>query len=916
MLFEIEILVNGVPFKYLRPDQARNVPPKAHSIRGLHPCLKITIRIKIQYFESKLEEEKIFDLDQDLRCIDFQMQPFELTYIAKDGKIIKFYPDCWAIFIDGQQYVFDIKPSSELARLEQDEIWKLRLDAILKFCAQHGMKYLILTEKNIRGTRLNNIKDCLVAAKHFNPSCLNIDIKGFDKLLRSFLGKDSITFRDLVNLLTLKSKIPMAEIISLLKYKIYFGTLFIDWNTPLEDTPVSLYGEVPVSSHELPETDQLENEFDGIISGEKMPLEKGNVLADKDKRTVIERERLIKPIIDTFGKDASKQDVEAIRKVKGLPSSTYKWYLAWKKHGLQGLKPNRSERRKRRLAERDAEFLASFVESWNSGQVISKKAAYDAYCEACNKLDQKIQPVSDKTFFAEIAKLPFSEQQGKRAARTLHSIAKSLFGAFVEARYPGYFVQMDHTLLDIWLISAFTLKPLGRPWITLGIDGFSGSPWGYHLSFDNPSYETVTQAIINGISKKEESSRWDAFKRRLVKQGTDPRNFSCPYAGLPAIIQVDNGPEFRCDAFQQFCMDLNITLEYRPVKMPNYGCYVEPKWNTINDAIRNFPLPGRVFPLPKSRAPVTRPIIKSPIDHDPKTDARLKMDEFDEWLFWFFVVKYSNDFHAKQFHSPSESWNDGLIGAKHQPMGGALRVIKPSEQKSYEFCALRPFSASLSRHGLRYEKLLYSSPWLRDARKKGLLRDKRKYDMRVSHWDVRFAYMLDPETNEIETLEAYKFDGDRRVNEFLLQGLGKIPGKGGFPIPLNMIKGIKGSISPSEVNKNVQMDVVIAMKNNINDVVKNNKTKQKMLDKMARTHEGREKLDRADIILQMDRERRLPGKDGLLSDKARIDAPHELPVGENRPVNDFPEARDDDIEGFPTDWKSAQERYQFKYLKM
>jgi putative transposase len=38
---------------------------------------------------------------------------------------------------------------------------------------------------------------------------------------------------------------------------------------------------------------------------------------------------------------------------------------------------------------------------------------------------------------------------------------------------PFQYVHIDHTLLDIELISSRTGKPLGRPWLSLAVDAWS-----------------------------------------------------------------------------------------------------------------------------------------------------------------------------------------------------------------------------------------------------------------------------------------------------------------------------------------------------------------------------------------------------------------------------------------------------------
>lgn len=118
--------------------------------------------------------------------MDLQPQPVKIQYININGKTSHIYLDCWAIFRNGKQFLFEIKSDNQLQKLIEDENWKFRLDAIQKFCKDRNWIYQIMTEKKIKCVRLNNIKDLLASAKHYAPACINKDIGHFDANLKKF----------------------------------------------------------------------------------------------------------------------------------------------------------------------------------------------------------------------------------------------------------------------------------------------------------------------------------------------------------------------------------------------------------------------------------------------------------------------------------------------------------------------------------------------------------------------------------------------------------------------------------------------------------------------------------------------------------------------------------------------------------
>lgn len=920
--------VAGIEYTYERPVQVRDIPPKASSVRGHIPSLKHQSRGFRLDYESKLERQWLELLDHDPNCIDLQPQPFELWYTTSSGKTVAFYPDVWAIFKDRSQFLFDVKQEKELADLKDDENWIRRLDSILQFCKKHGMIYQIITERKIRCTRLDIVEDLLVAAKHSSPMDSKESLDGFDTCLKNMLGDSSVPFRQLVSLMSAKVRIPVEGVISLIKRKIYHSTLSIDWDSPLETTPVSSAGNLPMPVHELPDNELKGSNYVAVESNADSDNErKARVLLEKDKNIYDERAALIDPIVQLFGRDARKADIlQYCREHKKSFPRVYRWYLDWKREGNDAFKPRRGKHEKSHLHPRVEEMLVEAARSWDNGKSRSKTSVYTEFCKMC--FDEGFSPATYKTFLARINSQPVSIRHGKYPPKTLTSIDRALHDTFRDKRYPGFLIQMDNALLDIWCVDHFSKQAIGRPWLTMGIDVFSGEIWGYFLSFENPSVETVTRAIINGVSKKEETQEWKMFEVHLLKNKKDPSKFKYPCAGFPAIIQVDNGKDFQANDLKKFCLDLNITLEYRPVKTPDYGGFIESTWDTINDGIRNAQLPGRVYPVPKTREPVIRPKFKNPVDYDPKKDAKLTIDEFAEWLFEFLVIQYSNGVRQRHLQSPGEIWCDGLCGANHQPLGGALRTASKPELETLVFQSKRTICKALSRHGFRSQNILYSSQWLDEARKARVLKDKKKYDLKISHWDVRYAYIINPETHEIETLTAYKYDGDNRVNEFLRRGLGYISTFKPFPIPLSLIETIQTKLGSTATDGKVNMATWELTAKKVQERSKRNKSERRLLDNLARTAEGKEKLTQSAIIAQLDEGAIIvPSKQELLK-KAKEAPETELESADltvdaldytggmlGTADSSTGKTKSNEIEAFPTELDQVPDDMKLSYMK-
>lgn len=85
--------------------------------------------------------------------------------------------------------------------------------------------------------------------------------------------------------------------------------------------------------------------------------------------------------------------------------------------------------------------------------------------------------------------------------------------------FRGYFQALaipaiDHTQLDIELISERTGKPLGRPWLSFAIDAYSRWVVAIYLTYDPPSYHTVMMVVrdmVRRFARLPEcgAMRWD-----------------------------------------------------------------------------------------------------------------------------------------------------------------------------------------------------------------------------------------------------------------------------------------------------------------------------------------------------------------------------------------------------------------------
>jgi putative transposase len=129
-----------------------------------------------------------------------------------------------------------------------------------------------------------------------------------------------------------------------------------------------------------------------------------------------------------------------------------------------------------------------------------------------------------------------SDQKKLTIAREGASVARQRHTPVVDEYSVGHameVVQIDHTLVDLYVVDAVNRQPLQRPWLTLAIDVASRMVAGFYLSLEHPSSTSVALAIRHMVLPK---TPWLAEQNVIG---------DWPVYGLRTAIHLDNAWEFR-----------------------------------------------------------------------------------------------------------------------------------------------------------------------------------------------------------------------------------------------------------------------------------------------------------------------------------------------------------------------------------
>ena len=284
-------------------------------------------------------------------------------------------------------------------------------------------------------------------------------------------------------------------------------------------------------------------------------------------------------------------------------------------------------------------------------------------------------------------------------------------------------VQLDHTVLDLFVVDDTFWLPLGRPYITVCLDVFTRCILGIYIGFIPPSSVSVALCLK------------DAFRPKLYYADDYPSILNPMPFGVPRRIKWDNGLEEHSDQAKQACGRVGVNrIVYTGRKKPWCKAPVERWFRTLNDAIAHY-TPGTTF----------RNIIEKG-DYNPGKMAVIRLSTLKTG-----IRKWIADVYHQKPHR-------GLGGVK--PMDLWTSTIKseilryPHDTRFLDAVMGRPEKRMLTHDGIGIHNLQYASDALKELRiQKGA---DLLVDIRVDEENLGRIYVL-WENSQILTADAVDY---------------------------------------------------------------------------------------------------------------------------------------------------------------
>lgn len=321
-----------------------------------------------------------------------------------------------------------------------------------------------------------------------------------------------------------------------------------------------------------------------------------------------------------------------------------------------------------------------------------------------------LEPPSRATFYRRLERAGAASILRRRPSRQQRQAASAVEPGPEVTRLLER-VEIDHTPLDLFVVDMDDRLPIGRPTLTLATDRYSKMPFGFDVSFQPASYLTVMRCLRHGILPKPDCQ---------ARYGTV---HPFPVYGLPETLVVDRGMEFVGTSLETALGMLGVIHEVMPGRTPWYKGGIERFFRTQNQGLLEG-LPGYAWSQTFSQA-----------GYDPRQDACLSLEAFQQLLHIFLLDIYAQRWHHGMEDMPMRRWNEA------RSSGLAPTLYHDADELRIILCASA--TRTLTRQGIAWETLRYHSPALAQLRQRG---GEQTVRFRYDPDDLGEIYVFDPES--------------------------------------------------------------------------------------------------------------------------------------------------------------------------
>ncbi len=302
-----------------------------------------------------------------------------------------------------------------------------------------------------------------------------------------------------------------------------------------------------------------------------------------------------------------------------------------------------------------------------------------------------------------------------------HKWRHSVGGTY--ATRPMERVEMDHTVLDIYVIDDEWSIPPGRPTLTLLIDSFSNYILALYISFEGESLGRLTTSIKMALGPKEE-----------ITQAAETKN-EWPTPGMWECLVVDNALACKSDQVQRITNVLGCAYELGAVRKPWFKPTVE---RYMREVARLLPAEGKTGRVSRVKEAT-----------DPYKEACISFSDLSRALVKWAVDVHPFEIPERTLARPIDRLRDGLL---RDP---APVVVQDLDQLS--FITAMEKAHSVGPGGVEFQLLTYRSVGLGELAKRQRF-PTFKTLIRYDQNDLGFIWVRDPTHGTWEKVPCLQFE--------------------------------------------------------------------------------------------------------------------------------------------------------------
>ncbi|AUB36892.1 putative transposase [Nostoc flagelliforme CCNUN1] len=232
----------------------------------------------------------------------------------------------------------------------------------------------------------------------------------------------------------------------------------------------------------------------------------------------------------------------------------------------------------------------------------------------------------------------------------------------LEITHSNQIWQIDHTKLDILLIDEVDKQVIGRSYITLVMDSYSGCVTGFHLGFDAAGSHEVSLALRHAILPKHYGTEYE------LQEAWD-------ICGIPEYMVTDRAKEFKSEHLKQISLQLDFKRRLRA--FPQAGGLIESIFDKINKEILSL-YGGYTGSSVEERPP------------EAERTACLTLDDLEKILVRYFVDHYNrHDYPRIKNQKRIERWKSIFL----------LEEPELIDERELDICLMKVAIRNVEKYG-------------------------------------------------------------------------------------------------------------------------------------------------------------------------------------------------------------------------